>query len=131
MFSMVEKYVDEGVADLRRRRQRTAMMTIREELAVPTLDAVHLGGDAREQELQRSRSARLVLGLDDQVKVIVLDRVVHDPDAAAYCIRDLGLDRRDEALSSEAGARSGTLHRDVHRVVLVVRGPRDMRQALP
>ena len=127
MLPGVEEHVDEGPANLCWRGELMAMMAVTEEAAGPPRDPVHSKGDPREEQLHPACELAGVVGFDDEVQVIVLDRVVEHADAARRRERELVDDRREDALRTEARTALHALHRDVHGMPRVVRRSRDVR----
>ena len=75
MLSNVEKYVAKRNAHLPRRREELNVIAARYHLAPAPKDPVHSLRKSRSNRLHPPRQGILSLGLDDQMKMIVLDRV--------------------------------------------------------
>ncbi len=103
------------------------MMAVPEEASAPACDPVHRERDAREEQLHPACELFPVLGLDQQVDVIVLDREMNDADAAGNRSCHLPADRAEDALRPEARRQARALDRDVNRVSCVVDGAPDVR----
>ena len=65
--------------------------------------------------------------LDDKMHVVLLNRKVEDAMATPHGVRDLALHDSKNDLRTQAGRPRHRMERDVNRMVLVVRGTRDVR----
>jgi len=74
--------LDEGMPDRPRRGERAGVVPITPDRAAPTDGVVDRACEPDSEPPHAARQARAVLCLDDQVDVIVLDRVMDDPEPA-------------------------------------------------
>jgi hypothetical protein len=128
MLAIVEEHVDETITNVARRRERTPMMTIAKELPMPALDAIHLERDPREEVLKIARGTHAIVRLEDQMDVVVLHRVVQKTNPSPHGMRDLRLDRNEQALRAKARACRRPLHRHVKRMTTIVPGTSRVRE---
>ena len=103
MFLPVHQYVDERVAHLARRFERTRMVTIAEDIPSSSHDAV---GGARESNRHPDKTARergLVVRLDQKMDVIGLHRKVHDSKPRSRRLGERATDLEKDELLTQAG----------------------------
>ena len=74
--------LDEGMPERPRRGERAGVVPITPDRAAPTDGVVDRACEPDSEPPHAARQARAVLCLDDQVDVIVLDRVMDDPEPA-------------------------------------------------
>lgn len=77
MLSKVEEHVDQGQAHLTRRAQGVGVVALVPDGAAATAGAVDGLGAANGEALQAAHKRLGVVGLDDQVDVVGLDREVN------------------------------------------------------
>jgi hypothetical protein len=83
MTSRIQKYVCDRIPDLARRAERAAVVAVREHRAAPVEDPVHRARDARDEGFHPAGEGVLARSFHDRVHMVVLDRVVHEAEAAA------------------------------------------------
>ncbi len=79
VLARILKDVDERVAYISRRLQRSSVVAVREDSAASIPQAIQPLRDANEQTLHTPRERARVLGLDDQVQLVRLDRKLDEP----------------------------------------------------
>jgi hypothetical protein len=84
VLEVVREHVDERVANLARCGEVASVMAVAPDPpALAGEEAVHTEGDADREAAHSVRELGVVIGLDDDVKVVCLDRVVDDAKAVA------------------------------------------------
>ena len=83
ILSYVEKYVAKRIAHLSRRREELYVIAARNHLAPATKSPVHCLRKTRSNRLHSPGQGILRIGLNDQMKMIVLDGVLHQPKVPA------------------------------------------------
>ena len=83
-MAVVAEHISNGVRDLPPGRQHARVVAVREHAAAPPGDRVELLCHADRQPLHRTGERLDAVGLDDQVEMIALDRIMDDPDAESY-----------------------------------------------
>ena len=86
VLSRVEQHVAKRGSHFARRTERPVVIATVEHRSPPIEDAIHGPREARRQALHPLRQGRDALGFDEQVDVIVLERVVDD--AEVRTLRD-------------------------------------------
>jgi len=87
MLSRVEEYIRKRGSHLAGRAERAVVIAAVENRSAPTEDAIHGPSEARGKALHPIRQSRDALRFDEQVDVIVLERVVDDAEVRASCDR--------------------------------------------
>ena len=85
MFAGVEERIRQRRAHLSGRPERAVVVAAIEYGSAPIKDPIHGPGQTGGQALDPIRQGRSALRFDEQVDVIVLERVVHDAEVRAYC----------------------------------------------
>src|SRR5215831_16519643 len=112
--SRVEQHVGERVPHLARRAQHVEMEAVREHRSAPAEDPVHGSRDARTDGLHSAGEIACARRLDDQMHVIVLDRVMDEPEAPAVARRsEAALELAYEPHGTERRQSAPHLQRDV------------------
>ena len=83
MAPTIEQHVAQGVAHLARRLQHVQVVALGQDPPRPLKDPVDRAGEARPDRFHPPAERRPTAGLDHQVDVVALDRVVDDPELAA------------------------------------------------
>jgi hypothetical protein len=83
VLSRVENDIRERRSYLPRRAERAVVVSPVEHRSPPTEDPIHRPSEARSQALHPIRQGRGALRFDEQVDVIVLERVLDDPKVCA------------------------------------------------
>ena len=83
MLLGVLEHVDQGVSHLPRAAQDPIVVAISEHLASSAPEPVQTSGDPNHETLDSPRQGPSVLGLDQQVKVIALNGVMDQAEAAS------------------------------------------------
>jgi hypothetical protein len=136
VLSMILQHVDERIANLTRATERLPMPAISPKPPAPKQQAVHPPGYAHHQAAHPGAQRLLVRGLDNQVHVIGLHRVVNDPKRIAVAVTKCSEHRTRHLLTPQRA--HDRAQRDVHRTRTVVprshamwRVPQARRQRLP
>jgi hypothetical protein len=79
----VHEDVDEGVADLLRRLERTRVVAVAPEAPFPAQGPVHPARGADAEAADTGGELPRIRGLDDEVQVIALHREVQHPEVRA------------------------------------------------
>lgn len=124
VFTIVEEDVDERAPDLGGRRKLVTMVAVAEQPTGAHRDAIHPERDLREEALHSAGELHAVVRLDEQMDVIMLDRVLEDADAASDGRGDLVGDCSVHALGSEAWRELHALDADVNGMPRIVRWSR-------
>ena len=99
VVAVIEQYVTQRPVHLEWRAQRPQVVATVEDLATALKETVHQLADPRADAFHPARDRPVVLSLDQEMHVIALDRVVHDPEA----VPDTGLAERRTEPSHEPG----------------------------
>lgn len=102
-------------------------MAIAEEAAGAERDAIHREGDPRKEQLHSAGELRAIISLDEQVHMVVLNRIVQDTHAACDGYPDLPNQGAKHAFGPQARRQPRPLDGDMNGVLLVMCGPRDVR----
>jgi hypothetical protein len=86
---------------------------------------------AHREALHPPREPVVVVGLDDEVQVVVLYRELHDPKVCATCPADCALEGVEQHLRAKAGEAAHRPHRDVQWVPVLVHRPLAMPHVRP
>jgi len=78
--------IDEHIPHLARPGERAPMPTIRPKPAAAKEQAIHASRYAHHEPTHARPERRSACGFDDQVRVIVLDRIVHDPEVRGIAV---------------------------------------------
>ena len=114
--SGVQQNVCNRPADLERRLQHAHVVSIRQDRAAAPEDPMHRTRQARTDRLHASAQGSRVVSLDDQVRVIALERVVHQPEVAPVAaLRERTLELADELCGPERGDTRSHLQGDMTR----------------
>ena len=110
MLFEVHQNVDQRVAYRARRRQRARVVAIAPDPAAPPEYVVHRAGETNGQTANAAGERFPVIGLDDEMDVLVLDAELEDAKADArrrgQCAADGGKDaRRSETAKRLLGAQ--------------------------
>jgi phage protein D len=102
-MSRVLKHVDQRRAHLARRAQRAGVVAVAEDTTGATQKPVERSRDAHEQSLHAARERAPVGGLDDQVQVVRLDRMVNQAQAEALAAaRECALEDSARGVATQA-----------------------------
>jgi hypothetical protein len=130
VLDVIREDIDERVADLARRREVAAVVAVAPDVAAFACEqAVHAERDADREAAHAVRELGVVVGLDDDVEVIGLDRIVDDAEAVAARaagVLDRAAQHAMESLASKAGKTLRATQGDVNGLVVPVNGPRAM-----
>ena len=122
MLAAVEQDVDEDAPHFGRRLQDAAVVSIAKDAALSLDHSIQREGDSREEELHAACELRLVLGFGHQVEVVMLNRVLEQPnptrDGSANDVRDHVAD----ALTAKARNVAHASHRHMNGMSLLVLG---------
>ena len=77
----IQQDVAQRTMDLARRRQHSHMITTGEHPAAPPCKTVHRAREAGGDRHQSPTERRTIVGFDDQMRVVPLQRVVHQPES--------------------------------------------------
>jgi hypothetical protein len=83
MSSRIEQNVRDDVSHLARRPQQPDVHAIGKHAASSRESPIYCSRKSREDRLEATREIECTCRLDDQMRVIVLDRVVGEPEAGA------------------------------------------------
>jgi hypothetical protein len=126
----VEQHVGERVPDLPRRPQYVQVIAVRQNGALAPEDAVHGASEPRAERLHAAGEIELACGLDDCMKVIALDRVVDEPEAAALARRsEAALQVSHQSPAAQRGHAAAHLQGDVAGEASRERSSRSVRIA--
>lgn len=78
-MARIQENVAERVMHLARRPQQPRVIAVRQHRSCVFRHAVDRTGEARTDALHPASERRLVRGLDDEMRVVPLERVVHEP----------------------------------------------------
>jgi hypothetical protein len=79
VLESVLEHIDERISHLPRAGERAPMPAIRPKPAAPKQHAIHTPCYSHHESAHARRERRGALRFDDEVGVVVLQRVVHDP----------------------------------------------------
>ncbi len=128
MMTGVEKDVAKRVMHLTRRRQQSQMVAIGDDRPPPIRDSVHGTCQPRAEHPHPAPEGATIARLDDQVRVIPLQRVVHQPKPRPIARRsertlDLPHDRHGAKRRNIAPHAEGHMRRQGPRELLTRRVP--------
>ena len=107
--------VDDGAADLRRRPQIAGVVAVGDRSPASTGQLVEASGHPHAEALHRAAQCDLIRGLDDEMDVIGLNRVVHDAHAQTLSRLAQGLaDRRIQVEPAQIAGSAHHARRHVH-----------------
>jgi len=119
MLARIEKDVRKRRPDFTRRPERAVVVSPVQDCAAPTEDPVHCARESRSETLDSIRERRSAVGFDQQVHVIVLERVVDDAEIPALAERsERYFDLTHEARGSHRGHVAADADRHQARVAL-------------
>ena len=101
VLSEIEQHVDHARPRLPRRRERTNVIAIADDLPFAAEDAVHRQRQTDGEPVHASAGAACFVSLDDEVPVVLLDRKVNHSKAVERCARDRAAQRLEHARRSE------------------------------
>lgn len=111
MVARVQQHVAKRVVDLARRRQKAQMVAIREDLSSTPRDAIHGAGDSARDRFHAAAERTSIACLDDEMGVIALEGVVHEPKARSRaCGGEAALDGADDRHGAERGYAGTNAH---------------------
>src|SRR5688572_2543738 len=132
VVEVVVQDVADRVADLGRGAEDAVMIPVREHPALPAQLAVQATGDADLEAGHEPGERPLVLGFDDQVKVVRLNRKMDQPGSEALAPRRERVPHHlVQRPSPEARQPVRQPLRDEHRAMTVYRLPNVMRNPSP
>ena len=118
VFGPISQHVADAAPRLARAVQRTGVVSIGEDASFAPEDAIDSAGEGDEVSLQASKQGGAILGLDDQVQVVGLNRVVDDADASPLDAAAEGvLDGVGDARFAQGGQVLHDSRGDVDRMV--------------
>ncbi len=117
----VSQHIDQRGPDLPRRRQRPGMVALGPEGPPAMQRPVHRPRDADLQPLESAREPGAIVGLDEQVDVVGLDRELEHAEAAARGGGQRVADGAKDASATEGGQRCPDAEGAVHGVPRLVR----------
>ena len=124
----VEDHIADGGPYLPRRPESAREVAIGKDAAAAAEGRVEPPRDADAQPLEPPRQRLGVLGLDDEVQVVLLHGEVHQPEAEALLGRaKAGLDEAIELGGAQAGQVFAHREADMHRMARGQPGPPQMR----
>jgi hypothetical protein len=127
---VVLQYVEEGSPNLERRAQCASMIPIRKHGTAPPDAHVQAPGQAHREPLHRARKRALSLCLDDEVKMIGLNGVLHEPYPEPLPGSSESREHKPrERPVPETREPSPDLHRNVQRMSLLEFGTPHVRYA--
>src|SRR5262249_11412746 len=129
VFLPIHEHVDEAVTDLSWRAQRSRMVAIRKDAAAPAKRPVDRASQPNRRPHEAAREGGLVARLDQKMHVIGLYGEVDDSKPRASRLAERSVDREEDDLPAQARKWPCRTQRDVHRMILLVLGPRAMRHA--
>lgn len=110
MVARVQKHVAECAVHLARRREKPQVVAIREDLSSAPSDAIHRACDASCDCLHPAAERTSIARLDDEMRVIALERIVHEPKPGSRAVRRKrpldGADDRDRAERGDPGTNA-------------------------
>jgi len=115
----VEEHVHEGIAKLPRTREVPAVIAFAPEAPSPRRQSVHEHRDTGGESLHAARQGDRVVGFDDEVKVVRLDREVKDAKPFRGCTLELDPKEARRPFGTKVGHSRSGAHADVHWDVLV------------
>src|SRR5512132_4313039 len=115
--------VDEAATNLLRRGHRAREVPVEEHLPRAPNPTVDAAGDATGEALHAPREGRLVLGLDDEVQVIALHGVVHEPERLTRGRGERAAEHRVELAIAQPRHVLQHAQDDVHRMMALVIAP--------
>lgn len=117
MLANVLQHVDQRIPDFAGRAKNPQVVAVAQHRTAARERRVH---DAREARAERLHTASEPLGvvcLDEEVRVVRLERVVHDAETAAIAKRDEGsLEGAQNAAWPQRGQPGSDLQRDERRM---------------
>lgn len=126
----VVDHVQQRRSHLARSTQCPGVIPIREDGSPAPPQLVQPPRHANEQPLHAARQRSPIAGLGQQVRVVRLDRVLHEPKAEPLrATRERALDHTSLCRPPQTGQASLESHRDVDRMAAGERGPRAVRNA--
>ena len=123
----VEQHVDHARPHLSRRRERSGVIPIADDLPLAAEDAVDRERQSDREPVHATAGTARLIPLDDEVPVVLLDREVDHPEAIDRRPRDGAPERSEHprrAKGRQPGRRSDG---DLHRIARVQPGSRDVR----
>jgi hypothetical protein len=130
VVSMILQHVEESSTNLLGSTQGPRVVSVQKDSATPTDVRVQSTGEANREALHRARKRALFLCFDDEVKVIALNRILHEPSAEAlFRCSERRKDQCRERLLAETRKALSQFHRHVHGVSPFELGTTHVRNA--
>jgi hypothetical protein len=96
----IEKYINQDIANIARRLQRTSMVAVPEDAAARPEQTVYATRDPDGEPLHALTEAPSIVGFDDQMDVVGLHAKVHDAKKAPLRLVNLGENTAKERLAA-------------------------------
>ena len=131
VLAAIHKNVNQRVSDLARRPQGSRVKAIAPDSAATTKHAVDRPGDANGKTADPMPERLRIIGLDDEMEMVVLNTELKDPKAPARGHGEGVADGGKRTVGAQAPDGLAGAQRDVQRVRRAVRRPRAVRDARP
>jgi len=131
MLAAVHQYVDERVADRARRGERAGMKPVPPHGSAAAERAVDRPRDADGEAPHPAAQSPRIIGFDDEMEMVVLDREMNDPEVPAGGHVERAADSGKRAVGPQAANCGSAAQGHVHRVRRRVRRPWPVRDARP
>ena len=131
VFLSIRQHVDDGVTDRAGRRDRSGVIAVCPHGAAASANAIHGAGNADREPAEPTGKARPVLGLNQQMQVIILRREFDNPESLVRGLGKGAADSGKDAGGPEAADGGRGAQRNMDGMRGLVGRARTVRDAGP